>query len=179
MSIFSATNITPMLSKAEIEERVAVLGEQITRDYQGEELVLIGILKGSFVFLADLARAIDLPLSVDFIGLSSYGDATESSGVVRLTQDVSKPVEGKHVLVVEDIVDTGLTMRYLLENLATRGPSSVKLCSLLEKPSKNKSGVAVDYLGFSIPDKYVIGYGLDSAGKYRNLPFVGVMEGDG
>ena len=179
MSIFSAPNITPMLSKAEIDERVFALGEEITRDYEGQELVLIGILKGSFVFLADLARAIDLPLTVDFIGLSSYGDATQSSGVVRLTQDVSKPIEGKHVLIVEDIVDTGLTMRYLFENLATRGPSSVKLCSLLEKPTKNKSGVEVDYLGFTIPDKFVIGYGLDDAGRYRNLPFVGVMEGDG
>jgi hypoxanthine phosphoribosyltransferase len=179
MSIFAADNITPMLSKAEIDERVAVMGEQITRDYEGKELVLIGILKGSFVFLADLGRAVDLPLTVDFIGLSSYGDATQSSGVVRLTQDVSKPIEGKHVLVVEDIVDTGLTMRYLFENLQTRNPASIKLCSLLEKPSKNKSGIAIDYLGFSIPDKYVIGYGLDAAGKYRNLPFVGVMEGDG
>lgn len=179
MSIFEASNITPMLSKADIDERVAALGEEITRDYEGKQLILVGILKGSFVFLADLGRAIDLPLSVDFIGLSSYGDATESSGVVRLTQDVSKPIEGKHVLVVEDIVDTGLTMRYLFENLQTRSPASVKLCSLLEKPSKNKSGVKVDYLGFSIPDKFVIGYGLDVAGKYRNLPFVGVMEGDG
>lgn len=177
MSFFRQTRITPILTEHEIADRVRALGEEITRDFQGsEELVLIGILKGSFVFLADLARAIDLPLSVDFIGLSSYGDETQSSGVVRLTQDVAQPINGKNVLVVEDIVDTGLTMRYLLENLQTRGPASVRLCSLLEKPAKNKSGVAIDYLGFTIPDKFVIGYGLDAAGLYRNLPFVGVLE---
>lgn len=177
MSFFRQTRITPILSEHEIADRIRALGEEITRAYAGgQELVLIGILKGSFVFLADLARAIDLPLSVDFIGLSSYGDATQSSGVVRLTQDLAKPVNGKHVLVVEDIVDTGLTMRYLLENLQTRGPASVRLCSLLEKPAKNKSGIGIDYLGFSIPDKFVVGYGLDAGDLYRNLPFVGVLE---
>ena len=178
MSIFSDPRITVMLSKSEIETRIATLGEEITRAYKDDpaELVLVGILKGSVVFLADLARAIDLPLKLDFIGLSSYGDATTSSGVVRLTSDLSKPIDGKNVLVVEDIVDTGLTMRYLLENLATRNPMSVRLCALLEKPTKNTSGVVVDYLGFTIPDKFVIGYGLDYGEKYRNLPFVGVFE---
>lgn len=178
MSTFRDPRFTVMLSEEEIQKRVKELGRQIRDDYQGVEgdVVLIGILKGSFVFLADLARAIDLPLDVDFIGLSSYGDATQSSGVVRLTSDLSKPVEGRHVIVVEDIVDTGLTMRYLLENLRTRNPASVKLCSLLEKPSKNQANVTVDYLGFTIPDEFVLGYGLDYQGKYRNLPFVGVLE---
>ena len=178
MSIFSDPRITVMLSKSEIETRIATLGEEITRAYKDDpaELVLVGILKGSVVFLADLARAIDLPLKLDFIGLSSYGDATTSSGVVRLTSDLSKPIDGKNVLVVEDIVDTGLTMRYLLENLATRNPMSVRLCALLEKPTKNTSGVVVDYLGFTIPDKFVIGYGLDYGEKYRNVPYLGVLE---
>lgn len=178
MSIFNNPNITTMISEKEIKERTAVLGEEISAHYaaEGGEVVVIGILKGSFVFMADIVRAIDLPVAMDFIGLSSYGDETHSSGVVRLTQDLSKPIAGKHILVVEDIVDTGLTMRYLLENLQTRGPASVKLCSLLEKPEKNKSGIVVDFLGFSIPDRFVIGYGLDYAEKYRNLPFVGVLE---
>ena len=181
MGIFRSKNITTILSASEIQARVEALGETITADYADVEgeLVLIGILKGCYVFLADLSRAIDRHFSVDFIGLSSYGDATKSSGVVRLTQDLSKPIKDKHVIVVEDIVDTGLTMRYLLDNLRTRGPRSVKLCSLLEKPEKNKSGVTVDYLGFTIPDRFVIGYGLDYAGHYRNLPYVGVLEQGG
>ncbi|MFZ9887516.1 MAG: hypoxanthine phosphoribosyltransferase [Myxococcota bacterium] len=179
MSFFRQKNLSVILSEEEIRARVRELGQQITEEYSslGGELVLVGVLKGSFVFLADLARAIDLPVTVDFIGLSSYGDATESSGVVRLTSDLSKPIEGKHLLIVEDIVDTGLTMRYLLENLRTRSPATVKLCSLLEKPTKNQSGISVDYLGFTIPDRFVVGYGLDASGRYRNVPFVGVLEG--
>jgi hypoxanthine phosphoribosyltransferase len=177
----TADKIEPMLTAEQIAARVDVLGRQITGAYAarlgGDALVCVGILKGSFVFLADLVRRIDLPLVVDFIGLSSYGDATESSGVVQLTQDLSRPIAGKHVLVVEDIVDTGLTMRYLLENLQTRGPASLALASFLEKPEKNKSGVAIDYLGFSIPDRFVVGYGLDAGSLHRNLPFVGVVKG--
>lgn len=178
MSFFRQDKLTVILSEDEIRARVRELGRQITEDYKNEDgdLLLVGILKGSFVFLADLARAVDLPIDIDFIGLSSYGDATQSSGVVRLTSDLSRAVEGRHLLVVEDIVDTGLTMRYLLENLRTRGPRSIKLASLLEKPSKNKAGITVDYLGFTIPDQFVVGYGLDAGGKYRNVPFVGVME---
>jgi hypoxanthine phosphoribosyltransferase len=181
MSIFSASNITPILTAAEIQEKIRELGAQITSDYADSdgELVLICILKGSFVFTADLCRSIDLPLSVEFIGVSSYGNETKSSGIVRLTQDLSTSIKGKNILVVEDIVDTGLTMKYLMENLATREPRSIRLVSLLEKPTKNTSGVEVDYLGFSIPDKFVIGFGLDFAGNYRNLPFVGVLESDG
>jgi hypoxanthine phosphoribosyltransferase len=178
MSFFKQEKLEVMLTRNKIDARVAELGAQITASYQAdEELVVIGILKGSFIFLADLVRVIDLPLTVDFIALSSYGDATESSGVVQLTQDLSKPIAGKHVLVVEDIVDTGLTMKYLLENLQTRHPASLRLASLLEKPARNKSGVKADFLGFSIEDKFVVGYGLDYASKYRNVPFVGVMKG--
>lgn len=177
MSIFNSSNIRKLYSAEVLAARVEDLGRAIRDDYgDGENLVLIGILKGSFVFLADLARAVDLPLTCDFIGLSSYGDGTESSGVVRLTTDLSKSVEGKDVIVVEDIVDTGLTMQYLMENLRTRNPRSVRLCSLLEKPTKNKTGIKVDYLGFSIEDEFVIGYGLDYADKYRNLPYVGVWS---
>ena len=180
MSFFSQPKLEVMLAREKIDARVQALGADITKAYASKlgdgELVVIGILKGSFVFLADLVRAIDLPLTVEFIGLSSYGDATESSGVVQLTQDLSRPIAGKHVLIVEDIVDTGLTMKYLLKNLETRGPASLQLASLLEKPAKNKSGVRVDFLGFSIEDKFVVGYGLDYQSRYRNLPFVGVMK---
>jgi hypoxanthine phosphoribosyltransferase len=189
VSFFLQKNLSVMLNREQIHQRVEQLGAEITREYHpklgddgsstGGELVVIGILKGSFVFLADLVRAIDLPLVVDFIGLSSYGDATESSGVVQLTQDLSRPIAGRHVLIVEDIVDTGLTMKYLLENLSTRHPASIKLASLLEKPARNVSGVKADFLGFSIEDKFVVGYGLDFKSRYRNLPFVGVMNGNG
>jgi hypoxanthine phosphoribosyltransferase len=181
MSFFAQKHLSVMLSREKIAARIDELGKQITAEYEkkvaGDELVVIGILKGSFVFLADLVRATDLPVVVDFIGLSSYGDATESSGVVQLTQDLSRPIKGKHVLVVEDIIDTGLTMKYLLENLQTRHPASIRLASLLEKPARNKSGVKADFLGFSIEDKFVVGYGLDYKSQYRNLPFVGVIEG--
>jgi hypoxanthine phosphoribosyltransferase len=165
-----------LFTPEQIAARVRQLGLQIERDYEGKELVLLGVLKGSFLFISDLARSIDLPLSVDFIGLSSYGEATESSGVVKITSDLSRPIEGKHVLVIEDIVDTGLTMRYLLDNLATRHPASVKLCALLNKPSRMRAKIPIDYLGFQIEDRFVVGYGLDAAEKYRNVPFIGVMK---
>jgi hypoxanthine phosphoribosyltransferase len=172
-----AQELEVLFSQEQIGKRVRELGAQIERDYQGKELVLLGVLKGSFLFISDLARAIDLPLSVDFIGLSSYGEATESSGVVKITSDLSKPIENKHVLIVEDIVDTGLTMRYLLDNLSTRRPSSVKLCTLLNKPARARTKIPIDYLGFQIEDRFVVGYGLDAAEKYRNVPFIGVMKG--
>ena len=140
----------------------------------GRDLVLLGVLKGSLPFMADLMRQVDLPCAIDFLGLSSYGDKTESSGVVRITSDLSRPVEGKDVLVIEDIVDTGLTMGFLLENLKTRKPASVKICTLLHKPARTKVQVPLDYVGFTIEDKFVVGYGLDFDGKFRNLPFVGV-----
>ncbi len=173
-----ADDVEILISMEELKARIAVLGEKITRDYFGEPLTVLLILKGSFMFGADLIRAIDLPLSVDFMGLASYGADTESSGVVRITQDLSNPVKDRHVLIVEDIVDTGLTMKYLLENLGSRKPSSVKICSLLEKPARSSYEIEIDYLGFTIPDKFVVGYGLDHAERYRNLPFVGVLTRD-
>ena len=171
-----AQELEVLFTVEQIARRVREMGKEIERDYDGKDLVLLGVLKGSFLFISDLARAIDLPLSVDFIGLSSYGEATESSGVVKITSDVSKPIEKKHVLIVEDIVDTGLTMRYLLDNLATRHPESVKLCTLLHKPARARTKIPIDYLGFQIEDRFVVGYGLDAAEKYRNVPFIGVKR---
>jgi hypoxanthine phosphoribosyltransferase len=165
-----------LIDEATLQARIAELGKQIERDYAGKPLVLVGVLKGSLPFMADLARRIDLPLHMDFLGLSSYGDKTESSGVVRITSDLSKPIEGKDVVVVEDIVDTGLTMSFLLQNLATRKPASVRICTLLHKPARSKVQVPLDYVGFTIEDKFVVGYGLDYAEKLRNVPFVGVVR---
>lgn len=181
MEFYDASKVEVMHSARAIDERIRALGLSIRNDYinASEPLVLVGVLKGSFLFMADLCRAIDLPLEVDFLGVSSYGDAQESSGVVRLTQDLSRPIEGKHVLIVEDIIDTGLTMQYLLENLVTRKPASIKVASLLSKPARTKVPIKIDYLGFEIPDRFVIGYGLDYANKFRNLPFIGVNVGDG
>ena len=166
-----------LLDEETIAKRVRELGEQITRDYAGaEHLVVVPIMKGSFLFAADLIRHIDRELSVEFLGLRSYGAGTESSGVVQITYDLTQSVTHQHVLVVEDIVDTGLTMEYILSNLQTRRPASVKLCSLLHKPSRMKKPTKIDYLGFTIPDLFVIGYGLDYAQRYRNLPYIGVLE---
>ncbi|MEZ4408172.1 MAG: hypoxanthine phosphoribosyltransferase [Polyangiales bacterium] len=167
-----------MLSEEVIQRRVRELGAEITRDYAGSDsLVVVPILKGSFLFASDLIRRVDLDLSVDFLGLRSYGAGTESSGVVQITYDLGQPVAGKDVLVVEDIVDTGLSMRYLMENLATRKPRSVKLCSLLHKPARSRVKIPIDYLGFTIDDHFVVGYGLDYDERYRNLPYIGVIEG--
>jgi len=171
-----ARGIEVLIPAEAIAARVKELGEAITRDHEGRALTVVGVLKGSFVFLADLVRAIDLPITVDFIGISSY-QGTQSSGVVQITSDLTRPIEGKDVLLVEDIVDTGLSMRYLLENLATRHPESVKVCALLEKPSRAVVKVPIDYRGFVIGDEFVVGYGLDWDGKLRNLPFVGVPRG--
>ena len=167
---------TIMLSREQIAIRVRELGQQITKDYQDRPLVLVPILKGSFLFAADLAREIELEdVRIDFLGLRSYGSGTESSGVVQITYDLSSPIENQDVLIVEDIVDTGLSMTYLLENLRTRKPRSVKLCSLLHKPARTRVKINVDYLGFTIEDKFVVGYGLDYDEKYRNLPYIGVI----
>jgi hypoxanthine phosphoribosyltransferase len=168
--------VNVLFSEAQLQARIVELGAEISRDYKGQDLVVVGVLKGSVLFFADLIRRIDLPLSIDFLGLSSYGAGTESTGVVRITNDLSKTVEGKHLLVVEDIVDTGLTMKFLLENLATRRPSSVKICTLLEKPARAKVKVPIHYKGFVIPDEFVVGYGLDFDEKLRNLPFIGAMK---
>ncbi len=168
--------IVTMLSREQIHERVTELGAQITRDYAHGSLVLICVLKGSFVFAADLARAIDLPLRVDFLGVRSYGEGTESSGVVQITQDLSRPIENEDILIVEDIVDTGLTVAHLMDLLRTRQPRSVKVCALLHKPVRSRVQVKIDYLGFTIEDKFVVGYGLDFAERHRNLPYIGIVE---
>jgi hypoxanthine phosphoribosyltransferase len=169
-----------LYSAEAVASRIAELGATITADYQDiiktADVVLLGVLKGSVIFLADLARHVRLPVYLDFIGISSYGDATSSTGVVQITQDLSRPIAGKHVIVVEDIVDTGHTVHYLMQNLATRGPASVKLCSLLHKPERAERQVPIDYLGFTIPNKFVVGFGLDDAQRYRNLPFIGYQE---
>jgi len=178
----SSEPFAELISADAIATRVAELGAQITRDYatrEPVEIVVIGVLKGSVIFLADLVRHIAAPIFVDFIGISSYGDATVSSGVVQITQDLSRPIEGKHVIVVEDIVDTGHTVHYLLANLATRRPVSIALCSLLNKPDRSEREVKIDYLGFTIPNKFVVGYGLDISQQYRNLPFIGYVQGGG
>lgn len=166
-----------LLSAEAIHQRVQELGAQITEDYKDcQQLMVVPILKGSFLFAADLIRAIDADLSVEFLGLRSYGAGTESSGVVQITYDLNSPITDRDVLVVEDIVDTGLSMRYLLENLATRHPRSVRLCSLLHKPSRTRVKVPIDYLGFTIEDHFVVGYGLDYAERYRHLPYIGVIS---
>jgi hypoxanthine phosphoribosyltransferase len=169
------SNIDVLISAEQIQARVKALGQQLTRDYADQPLTLVGVLKGSFVFMADLMRCIALPLVVDFIAISSYEGKT-STGVVQITSDLSRPIEGQHVVVVEDIVDTGLTMRYLLENLATRKPASLKVCSLLEKPTRARVKSPIDYLGFTIGDDFVVGYGLDHDGHWRNLPFIGLVR---
>jgi len=164
-----------LLSSEAIQSRVTELGAQIARDYAGKSLVLLSVLKGSFVFTADLSRAIDLPLRVEFLGVRSYGDDTRSSGVVQITLDLTRPIAGEHVVIVEDIVDTGLTLSYLREQLLARAPASVKVCALLHKPARSVSPAHIDYLGFTVEDVFVVGYGLDHAERYRNLPYVGVL----
>jgi hypoxanthine phosphoribosyltransferase len=177
----SSEPFAELISAEAIAARVTELGAQLTAEYaplsRSREVVVIGVLKGSVIFMADLVRQIAVPIYVDFIGISSYGDATVSSGVVQITQDLSRPIEGKHVIVVEDIVDTGHTVHYLLENLATRRPASIKLCALLHKPDRAERAVTIDYLGFTIPNKFVVGYGLDIAQQFRNLPFIGYVQG--
>lgn len=164
-----------LISAARIRARVVELGAEITRDYAGRRLVLVGVLKGSFVFLADLARAIDLPLEVDFMGISTY-QGMRSTGVVRITVDLTRTIEDKDVLLVEDIVDSGLTMEYLLENLATRKPRSLEVCALLEKPAAARRQVAIAYRGFQLENHFVVGYGLDQDERFRNLPYVGFVR---
>jgi hypoxanthine phosphoribosyltransferase len=166
-----------LIDAATIAARVRELGAGIERDFRGKDLVVVVVLKGSFVFAADLIRAIDLPLAVDFLGVRSYGDSTVTSGVVQITSDLTQSIEHKDVLLVEDIVDTGLTLRFLLENLATRGPRTLRLCALLHKPARTSVPVNIDYLGFTIEDVFAVGYGLDCAQRYRNLPYVGVLPG--
>ena len=176
-SEFTNPNLDVLFSEEQISARIKELGAEITAAYAGKELVLVGVLKGSCVFLADLMRAIDLNLSIDFMAVSSYKDGTVSTGDVEILKDLSNPIRDKHVLVVEDIVDTGLTLSRLLEILGSRGASSIKLASFLDKPEPRiKKDLSIAYVGFTIPNKFVVGYGLDAAGRYRNLPFIGVVR---
>jgi hypoxanthine phosphoribosyltransferase len=165
-----------LIAEEALAARITALGRQITADYDGKPLLLLGVLKGAVLFLVDLAREIKLPLEIDFMAVSSYGASTRSSGIVRILKDLDAPIEGKHVLIVEDIVDSGLTLAYILQMLEARGPASVKVCGLLVKERRREEDVPVDYVGFAIPDKFVIGYGLDFAERYRNLPYVGVLR---
>lgn len=176
-SEFSNSNLETMFTAEQIADRVKVLGEEITRDYQGKELVLVGVLKGSCVFMSDLMRHIDLPMDIDFMSVASYKDGTVSSGDIEILKDLTKPIRGKDVIIVEDIIDTGLTLHRLVDILGTRGANSIRIATLLDKPEPRvKKEVTVDYCGFEIPNRFVVGYGLDVAGRYRNLPFVAVVK---
>jgi hypoxanthine phosphoribosyltransferase len=168
--------ITTLITREEIADRVREMGAAIARDYRGRSVVLVCVLKGSFVFAADLARAIEGTLRVEFLGVRSYGAGTTSSGVVQITHDLQHSIEGEDVLLVEDIVDTGLTLAHLLELLRTRLPRSMKVCALLHKPSRSCTPVPIDYVGFTIEDRFVVGYGLDKAEAYRNLPYIGALD---
>lgn len=170
--------LVTMLSAEQIAARVRALGAEIAETHKDGNVVLVVVLKGSFIFAADLARAIDLPLRIDFLGVRSYGEGTESSGVVQITQDLSRPIAGEDVIIVEDIVDTGLTIAHLMDLFRTRNPRSVSVCALLHKPARARVAVKVDYLGFTIEDKFVVGYGLDFAERHRNLPYIGIVERD-
>ena len=165
-----------LVSRDAIKERIKELGAKISREYEGKELVLVGVLKGGFIFLADLMREITIPVDMDLIAVSSYGASTKTSGVVRIIKDIDLNITGKHVLIVEDLVDTGLTLKHLKELLSTRGPASVKVCTAFDKPSRRKVDIDIEYEGIIIPDKFIVGYGLDYAGKYRNLPDVCTLK---
>ncbi|MBN1152641.1 MAG: hypoxanthine phosphoribosyltransferase [Dehalococcoidia bacterium] len=169
-------DLTLLIPRGVIEQTVTRLAEEITADYRGRELVAVGILKGAFIFMADLVRRLDIPLEVDFVTVSSYGSGTNSSRTVILRQDLSTDIKGKDVLVIEDIVDTGHTVRYLLQHLAERGACSVRLCALADKPTRREAKVTIDYLGFTVPDRFVVGYGLDFDNKFRYLPDIYALE---
>ncbi|MGH8103536.1 MAG: hypoxanthine phosphoribosyltransferase [bacterium] len=165
-----------LFSEDKIRRRIKTLAAEIDKDYFGREIFCVGVLKGAFVFMSDLIRFLESPITMDFMSIASYGDTTSSTGVVKLLKDLDTDVESKHVLVVEDIVDTGLTLNYLLKNLSTRHPATLKVCTLLDRPARRKVKVDVHYVGFTIPDVYVVGYGLDFAQKYRNLPYIAELS---
>lgn len=165
-----------LFTEEQLAERIAQLGEEITKDYQGKEPVLVSVLRGSYIFMADLTRKIDLHCTVDFMSVSSYGSGTTSSGQVKILKDLSDPIEGKDLIIVEDILDSGNTLYYLRDVLATRKPNSVKICTLFDKPERRVKDISADYVGFQVPDAFIVGYGLDYAEKYRNLPFIGVLK---
>jgi hypoxanthine phosphoribosyltransferase len=171
-----AEKIQVLLSEEQVDKRIAELGEQISKDYEGKEIHLICILKGGVFFACELAKRISVPVSLDFMSVSSYGDSKESSGIVRIVKDLDEELENKHVLIVEDIIDSGKTLNHLIPMLYSRKPADIKLCSLLSKPDRREVEVEIHYLGFEIPDAFVVGYGLDFAQKYRNLPYIGVVE---
>ena len=166
-----------MISEEDVNKRIAEMGAQISEDYAGKEIHLIAILKGSVFFACELAKRITIPVTIDFMSVSSYGNSRESSGIVKIAKDLDETLEGKNVLIVEDIIDSGRTLYYLMDILSKRNPKSMKLCTLLDKPERRVKDVKVDYVGFNIPDEFVVGYGLDYAQRYRNLPFIGVVEG--
>ncbi|MGI5985477.1 MAG: hypoxanthine phosphoribosyltransferase [Clostridiales bacterium] len=165
-----------LLTKEQIEKRVQELGKELTKKFEGEEPLFIGVLKGSFIFMADLIRNVDLKCSMDFMAVSSYGSGTSSSGAVKINKDLNEDITGRHIVIVEDILDSGVTLNYLCGYLKNRKPASMTLVTLLDKPARRKSPVKADYTGFEVPDEFVVGYGLDYAEKYRNLPFVGVLK---
>ncbi len=167
-----------LIDEERLQERIRELGREISADYAGKELLLVGVLKGAVFFMADLMRNLTVPCEIDFMAISSYGAATDSSGVVRILKDLDINIESRHVLVVEDIIDSGLTLSYLLRNLESREPTDIEICALLTKPDRREIDVPVKYVGFEIPNKFVIGYGLDFAERYRNLPYVGVLHPD-
>jgi len=173
-----AEKVRVLISEEDVDKRIQEIGDQISKDYAGKQVHLVCVLKGGVFFLCELAKRITVPVSLDFMSVSSYGSETKSSGVVRIVKDLDEPLKDKEVLVVEDIVDSGRTLSYLLEMLKDRGPKSVRLCTLLDKPDRRVVDVNVDYTGFSIPDEFVVGYGLDYAQRYRNLPYIGVVELD-
>lgn len=174
---FTNSNLEVLYSEDQIQQRIAELGAQITNEYRGHDLVLVGVLKGSCVFLADLMRAIDLELTIDFMSVSSYKDGTVSTGDVEILKDLSNPIRDKDVIVVEDIVDTGLTLSRLMEILSSRGAKSIRLATFLDKPDPRiKTELKIDYTGFVVPNRFLVGYGLDAAGRYRNLPFIAVVK---
>lgn len=172
-----AESIRVMIPEDEVAKRIEELGKKISEEYAGKQIHLICVLRGGVFFMCELAKRISVPVSMDFMSVSSYGDGTSSSGVVKIAKDLDESLEGKDVLVVEDIIDSGRTLYYLLEILAKRHPNSMRLCTLLDKPDRRVRDVKVDYVGFEIPDEFVVGYGLDYAQKYRNLPYIGVVEG--
>lgn len=165
-----------LLAKEQIAERVEELGIRISKDYLDDPPIMVSVLKGGFIFLADLVRTISIPIEIDFMEVSSYGDGIVSSGVVRILEDLSLNIEDRHILIVEDIIDTGHTLHYIIDNLKTRHPKSIKICTLLDRRGRREVEIPLDYVGFVVPDKFVIGYGLDLAQKYRNLPYIGIIE---
>jgi len=169
--------VVPLISQREINKKVKELADRISKDYKGEILV-IGILKGAWVFMADLVRRLRIPVRCDFLTLSSYGSSTQTSGVVKIVSDLTISIKGRDVLIVEDIVDTGITLNYIKELLRLREPSSLKICALLDKPARHRTEIEIDYLGFTVPDKFVVGYGIDYDERFRNLPYIGYIEFD-